>query len=255
VQADRYTLSELKLIQDRWPHPRGRVLPTMLAPIDLNKVPAYLRAVTICKPKGNLAAEVAYEVSRMGHEIRRAHGDRREGSVGGMSLDPVARGAIAALALGALTILTSVLANQLAPFLTSMGLPKFLLFAFHGVVLSLTVWLAALLFGVRDLISFGVLAGGCIAAYEFELAFSAMRNQLPALYAGKSMIFALFAAVVLPCFRTVPSWASLAVVGLIAGQLALSFKDPFEIFIWEALLVATVAFFLAFTEPDVARAS
>src|SRR5262245_26148209 len=65
LQPDRYTLTELKLLEEKWPHPRGRVLPTLIAPVDLNEVPPYLRAVSICKPKGNIAAEVAYDVSRM----------------------------------------------------------------------------------------------------------------------------------------------------------------------------------------------
>jgi hypothetical protein len=258
VQTDRYTLSELKLMQDKWPHPRGRVLPTMITPTDFSKVPAYLKAVTIYKPKGNVAAEVAYEVSRMASAMRRGGGGRgqdaggRATGIGGIPLEPITRGAVAAFALGALATLTSVLANQLADFLT--GWPPSLVFVFHGVVLALTVWLAGLLFGIRDPVAFGVLAAGCIAAYLFEYqAGPTMRGQLlPVLYAGKSMIFALFAAMALPAFRSIVSWASLAVLALVAGQLAHSLG---QVFVWEALFVATVAFFLALTEPDVARAT
>jgi hypothetical protein len=230
----------------------------MLAPIDLNKVPAYLRAVTICKPKGNIAADVAYEVSRMGREIRRAHGDGRASGMGGVALEPVTKGVVAAVGLGALTTLISVLTNellvQLVPFL-----PQYLRFVFHGAVLALPVWLAAMLFGIREPLAFAVLAAGCIAAYLFELSALSATGAMavPLVSAGKSMIFALFAAMALPCFRTVPSWASLAVVGLVAGQLAISFGAPplhLDIFVWEALLVATAAFFLALNEPDVARA-
>src|SRR5262245_26470376 len=156
VQTDRYTLSELKLIQDKWSHPRGRVLPTLIAPTDLNKVPAYLRAVTIYKPKGNVAAEVAYEVSRMRSEIKREQGEAgRAGGAGGMSLEPVARGTIAAVGLGVLATLTSVLAHQLATFLSGPGMPVFLLYALLGVFLALTVWLAAVLFGIREPMAFG----------------------------------------------------------------------------------------------------
>ena len=254
LQADRYTLSELKIIQEKWSHPRGRVLPTLLTPMDLNKVPPYLRAVSICKPKGNIAAEVAYEVSRMGAELRRAR-DERDGGLG--ELAPLARGAIAAAGFGVLAAIIGVLTNQLADVLNGMPLAKFV---FHGISLSLTVWLAALLFGVREPIAFAVLAAGCIAAFLFEnLAWKAMGSTLsqaaPALGAGKSMIFALFAAIVLPGFRNVSRWAVLGLAGLIAGQLADFFGWPLKAFIWEALLVATVAFFVAVGEYETARSS
>src|SRR5262245_22481120 len=93
VQTDRYTLSELKLMQEKWPHPRGRVLPTMITPVDMKKVPAYLRAVTIYKPQGNAAAELAFEVNRMGAELKRS-GARRSGSahgplMAGVPVEPV----------------------------------------------------------------------------------------------------------------------------------------------------------------------
>src|SRR5215510_8090478 len=161
LQADRYTLSELKIIQEKWSHPRGRVLPTLLTPMDLNKVPAYLRAVSICKPKGNVAAEVAFEVSRMGAELRR----REERAAGDIPL--LARGAIAAAGFGVLAAIIGYLTNQLAAadILNAMPLAKFV---FHGISLSLMVWLAALLFGVREPVVFAVLAAGCIAAFLFE---------------------------------------------------------------------------------------
>jgi hypothetical protein len=250
LQADRYTLSELKIIQEKWSHPRGRVLPTLLTPMDLNKVPPYLRAVSICKPRGNIAAEVAYEISRMGAELR----DRDERASGLGDLAPLARGAIAAAGFGILATIIGVLTNQLAAADVLSTLPSLVKFVFHGVTLGLLVWLAALLFSIRDPMVFAGLAAGCIAAYLFEnLAWKTM--NLPALAAGKSIVFALFAAFVLPSFRNVSRWASLSLAGLIAGQLALSLGWPVKIFIWEALLVATVAFFLSVGEYETARSS
>ena len=79
VSAKRYTLSELKFAQDKWPHPKNRVLPVMLAPTPMDIIPAYLRAVSICKPQGNLAAEVAYEVSRMARTRQRSSAGERSG--------------------------------------------------------------------------------------------------------------------------------------------------------------------------------
>jgi hypothetical protein len=225
----------------------------MLGPIDLNKVPAYLRAVTICKPKGNIAADVAYEVSRMRDEIRRG-GHRRDGSgargqmMGGMALEGLTAGTIAALGLSILAALATVLVGQLA---TPLGLSWLSHVVFYGLALALTVWLAALLFGVRDPIIFGVLAAGSVAAYWFESQSNAAL-PVPALFAGKSAIVALFAAAALPGFRSPLSWASLTAVGLMAGLLAASQKF-LESFLWEAMLVAAVTILLALTEPRVAR--
>lgn len=65
VAAGRYTLTELGFAEGKWGNPSGRVLPVMVEPVPKDAIPAYLRAVTILSPKGNLAAEVAQEVARM----------------------------------------------------------------------------------------------------------------------------------------------------------------------------------------------
>src|SRR5688572_30855778 len=57
VSQGRYTLTELKLVEQRWGHPAGRVLPVLAEATSMESVPAYLRAVTILKPHGNLVAE------------------------------------------------------------------------------------------------------------------------------------------------------------------------------------------------------
>jgi len=59
VQPGSYALTELKLARERWPHPVKRVLPVMLAPTPLEMLPPYLKAVTILRPEGSVAAEVA----------------------------------------------------------------------------------------------------------------------------------------------------------------------------------------------------
>lgn len=66
VSPGRYTLTELKFAEQKWPHPGGRVLPVAVEATPKEAIPAYLRAVTILKPHGNLVAEVAAEVARMG---------------------------------------------------------------------------------------------------------------------------------------------------------------------------------------------
>jgi hypothetical protein len=59
VQLGSYARTELKFARDNWPHPEQRVLPVMLRPTPLKAIPSYLKAVTILKPEGNVAAEVA----------------------------------------------------------------------------------------------------------------------------------------------------------------------------------------------------
>jgi TIR domain len=65
VQEGKYTLTELGFAKRRWPNPSGRVLPVRAMATLESRIDAYLRAVTILYPQGNLAAEVAARV----HEI------------------------------------------------------------------------------------------------------------------------------------------------------------------------------------------
>ena len=65
VSPGRYTLTELKFVEQRWGHPAGRVLPVLAEATPTESIPAFLRAVTILKPHGNLVAEVAAAVARL----------------------------------------------------------------------------------------------------------------------------------------------------------------------------------------------
>jgi TIR domain len=65
VSPSRYTLTELKFAEEKWGNPSGRVLPVMVEPVPGESIPAFLRAVTILKPQGNLTAEVAAAVALM----------------------------------------------------------------------------------------------------------------------------------------------------------------------------------------------
>ena len=65
VAAGHYTLTELKFAQEKWGNPSGHVLPVVLEAVPRESIPAFLRAVTILKPIGNVTAEVAAEVERM----------------------------------------------------------------------------------------------------------------------------------------------------------------------------------------------
>lgn len=65
VSPTRYTLTELKFAEEKWGNPSGRVLPVMVEAVPNGTIPAFLRAVTILKPQGNLTAEVAAAVALM----------------------------------------------------------------------------------------------------------------------------------------------------------------------------------------------
>ena len=57
VSAGRFPLSELGLVRRRWPDPTGRVVPIMVSKVPIDSVPAYLRAVSILEPQGDLVAD------------------------------------------------------------------------------------------------------------------------------------------------------------------------------------------------------
>ena len=65
MKQGSYTLTELSFAKNKWRNPSGRVLPVMARPTLNSKVDAYLRAVTILYPQGNLAAEVAARASAL----------------------------------------------------------------------------------------------------------------------------------------------------------------------------------------------
>ena len=67
VAAGSYALAELKLAQQRWRHPRGRVLPVVVAPTPMASIPPYLKAVTLLQPQGELVAETLAAVTQMGN--------------------------------------------------------------------------------------------------------------------------------------------------------------------------------------------
>ncbi len=70
VDAGSYTLSELAMAAQKWPHPSGRVLPVVIGETPFDALPAYLKAVTLLTPSGNLSADVADAVARIaaGHQ-------------------------------------------------------------------------------------------------------------------------------------------------------------------------------------------
>ncbi len=66
VATGSYALAELNLAQQRWRHPRGRVLPVVVAPTPMESIPSYLKAVTLLQPRGEVVAETLAAVSELG---------------------------------------------------------------------------------------------------------------------------------------------------------------------------------------------
>jgi hypothetical protein len=67
VHQGCYALTELRYARERWPHPGDHVLPVKVAPVSFDEIPAYLRAVTVLEPEGNVAAEVAQALRARQH--------------------------------------------------------------------------------------------------------------------------------------------------------------------------------------------
>jgi hypothetical protein len=65
VSKGRYTITELDLAQQQWSNPSDRVLPVVVRPTDIRSIPAYLKAVTLLEPRGNVPAGVVAAVGRI----------------------------------------------------------------------------------------------------------------------------------------------------------------------------------------------
>lgn len=67
MPGEGYVRTELGFAKRKWRNPSGKVLPVMARPTLLAEVDAYLRAVTILYPQGNIAAEVSASVDALLH--------------------------------------------------------------------------------------------------------------------------------------------------------------------------------------------
>lgn len=65
VAAGSYALAELQIARQRWRRPSGHVLPVMAAATPIASLPAWLSAVTLLQPRGDLVAETVAAVARM----------------------------------------------------------------------------------------------------------------------------------------------------------------------------------------------
>ena len=72
IDPGSYTLNELEMAEHRLRQPSGRMLPVMLAPVPLDRLPAFVKSVTLLQSPGNVAAAVAEAVDRIAVKRRRA---------------------------------------------------------------------------------------------------------------------------------------------------------------------------------------
>ena len=71
VALGSYALAELDIAKARWRLPGGHVLPVKVAPTPKEAIPAYLRAVTILEPLGDVVAETVAAVEHVKPPSRR----------------------------------------------------------------------------------------------------------------------------------------------------------------------------------------
>lgn len=102
LREDSYARAELAIAQKNWPHPAGRVLPVLLRPMDLGRLPPYLRSVTLLEPEGHVPAAVADAVHRRAVARRRTTIARSAGVLGIVTL----------IALGSLQLLDNGLPRE-----------------------------------------------------------------------------------------------------------------------------------------------
>lgn len=72
IRPASYALTELRHARKRWPSAKDKVLPVIVGPVDFEKVPAYLKAVTALRPEGNIAAETTSAVEELREKKNRA---------------------------------------------------------------------------------------------------------------------------------------------------------------------------------------
>jgi hypothetical protein len=98
VAPGAYALSELKLAEQRWPRPAGRLIGVLLGGLAVGAVPAYLRSVSLLQPQGDVVAEVVHAVQALAE--RRRHRTLR-----------ISAAVLAALAAAALVLKNALLAS------------------------------------------------------------------------------------------------------------------------------------------------
>lgn len=90
IEEGGYARTELRFALEKWPSPRGRLLPVLVAKV--KEYPPELR-VTVLEPRGDLVAEVAKEVDGLARALKRRLLWRAAAAIGAVVL--VAAGLLA----------------------------------------------------------------------------------------------------------------------------------------------------------------
>lgn len=72
IDPGSYTLNELDIAEKALHRPSGRLLPVLLQPMPFDRLPAFVKSVTVLETAGNVPAAVADAVHRIDDERRRA---------------------------------------------------------------------------------------------------------------------------------------------------------------------------------------
>ena len=154
VTKGKYTLTELSFAREQWDSPDGRVLPVMVVPTEIGKIPVYLRSVSIFEPEGHLAADTAAQVDR----ILKKRGGR--GDVLHFALAGAASGVLSYVVMmywpNALRIPFAFPSDELE----SGGVS-----ALPGLVFGALVALCNWRFGIRDRLHLGVVVAFTLVAW------------------------------------------------------------------------------------------
>jgi hypothetical protein len=70
LEAGGYALTEMGVARERWPNPAGHVLPVVLGELSFERIPPYLKAVTVLQSKGDPVAETLSRVAALARRRR-----------------------------------------------------------------------------------------------------------------------------------------------------------------------------------------
>jgi formylglycine-generating enzyme len=100
LDAASYTLSELEIAQETIDRPHGRLLPVLLAPLAFDRLPEFLRSVTMLQTSGDVIAAVTAAVHRI--SVSRRSRRLKAAAIGASALLLVLAGIWLALPAGGL---------------------------------------------------------------------------------------------------------------------------------------------------------
>ena len=65
IKKSTFALNEMQLAESRWKYPKHRLLPVLIRPTPISDIPAYLKAVTILEPIGDVSAHLLQSLTNL----------------------------------------------------------------------------------------------------------------------------------------------------------------------------------------------